>query len=328
MEFLNDFKSSLSGIHSGNFNEKALELFRFQAANNAIYQKYLQSLSIDPASIQSICKIPFLPIEFFKNHEIKTGSWQEEQIFMSSGTTGQERSRHFIRDLDFYKTIATRIFEQKYGPLDQYAFLAFLPSYQENSHSSLIFMINHFIEKSPIGSTYISHGKNIGKAVKHALKSEKKVFLWGVSYALLDLAEQYPQDLSSVIIMETGGMKGRGRELPREELHEILTKGLNVTAIHSEYGMTELLSQAYSGKNGIFSPGFTLKVLLRELNDPFSVKTEGRNGGINIIDLANIHSCSFIETKDLGTIYEDNTFEVKGRIDNSEIRGCNLLYAF
>jgi len=328
MQFADQFKNSLFEISFRNFNEKALELFRFQSQNNEIYKKYLTHLRIDPLEIQAVNQIPFLPIEFFKNHKIKTGTdWEEEACFQSSGTTGQVRSSHYVKELKFYKLAAERIFNSFYGPLEQYVFIAFLPSYRENPHSSLICMIDDFISKSgSMESLYVNEHQKVEAAVNLALMTGKKVILWGVSYALLDLAENFPLDLSRIIVMETGGMKGRGREMTREELHAILKGKLNLSNIHSEYGMTELISQGYASHNGLYRHPEWMKVFTRELLDPFSISETPQTGGINVIDLANVDSCAFIETKDLGIVYEDGSFEIKGRIDNSDIRGCNLLY--
>lgn len=328
MQFSDQFKKSLFEINFRNFNEKALELFRFQSQNNEIYKKYLTHLRIDPLQILSLYQIPFLPIEFFKNHKITTGTdWKVETYFQSSGTTGQVRSRHYVKDLKFYKLVADHIFNDFYGPLENYVFIAFLPSYQENPHSSLICMIDDFIKKSRNNkSIYVDEHQKVNRAVNQALETGKKVILWGVSYALLDLAENFPLDLSRIMVIETGGMKGRGREMTREELHDILKRNLNLSQIHSEYGMTELLSQGYATQNGLYRTPNWIKVFTRELLDPFSISTTSQTGGINVIDLANVDSCAFIETKDLGIVYEDGSFEIKGRIDNSDIRGCNLLY--
>jgi phenylacetate-coenzyme A ligase PaaK-like adenylate-forming protein len=328
MQFSNQFKNSLFETNFRNFNEKALELFRFQAQNNEIYKKYLAQLRFDPLQAQTIYQIPFLPIEFYKFHRIISGpEWKEETYFESSGTTGQVRSRHFVKDLKFYKSVAEQIFTSFYGGIEQFVFIAFLPSYRENPHSSLIWMIDDFILKSgDKNSVYVNEHQKVEEAVNKALKTGKKVILWGVSYALLDLAENFPQDLSRIMVMETGGMKGRGREMTREELHDILKRNLNLSEIHSEYGMTELLSQGYATKNGLFRTPDWLKVFTRELLDPFSISNYSKTGGINVIDLANVDSCAFIETKDFGIVYEDGSFEIKGRIDNSDIRGCNLLY--
>ncbi len=322
------FKELLTGPQSFDFDDVALDLFRYQARENAVYQNYLSQLKIDPASVFSIEKIPFLPIEFFKSQEVKTGKFEPEVIYQSSGTTQQSRSRHLVADEAFYLQNTARIFEDFYGPLTEHVFLALLPSYLEQGNSSLIAMVSYFIKESGQKQEgfYLNQLNGLEKAINAAKTSGKKVVLFGVTYALLDMAELVTQtDLSEVIIFETGGMKGRRREMIREELHGILTKAFNVPTIHSEYGMTELLSQAYSKGAGIFELPATMKILLRDLNDPFDIRTNLRSGGINVIDLANIDSCAFLETKDIGKLHPDGTFEVLGRFDNSDIRGCNLM---
>ena len=322
------FKELLTGGQSFGFETLALEIFRFQAQENPVYRQYLQYLNIDPGAVFSLEKIPFLPIEFFKTQEVKTGKFEAETIFKSSGTTQQERSRHFVADLPFYLQNTERIFEQFYGPLTDYVFLALLPSYLEQGESSLVAMVAHFIKRSGQQEQgfFLHQLDELKKAIRNARKSGKKVMLFGVTYALLDLAESTGEaDLSEVIIMETGGMKGRRKEMIREELHTILKAAFKVENIHSEYGMTELLSQAYSAGNGIFQTPKTMQILLRDLNDPFEINPNLRSGGMNVIDLANIDSCCFIETKDIGKLHANGTFEVLGRFDNSDIRGCNLL---
>ncbi|MFC5271672.1 acyl transferase [Adhaeribacter terreus] len=322
------FKELLTGPQSFGFETLALEIFRFQAQENPVYRKYIQYLGIDPEAVFSLEKIPFLPIEFFKTQEVKTGKFEAETIFKSSGTTQQERSRHFVADVQFYLQNAELIFEQFYGKLTDFVFLALLPSYLEQGESSLVAMVDHFIKRSGQQEPgfFLYQFDALKNAIENARESGKKVMLFGVTYALLDLAETVGHtDFSDVIIMETGGMKGRRKEMIREELHAILKAAFKIRNIHSEYGMTELLSQAYSSGNGIFQVPKTMKILLRDLNDPFEINPNLRSGGINVIDLANIDSCCFIETKDIGKVYPDGTFEVLGRFDNSDIRGCNLL---
>jgi phenylacetate-coenzyme A ligase PaaK-like adenylate-forming protein len=322
------FKELLTSPQSFDFEAAALELFRFQAANNPVYKAYLQNLKINPEAISTIEKIPFLPIEFFKTQEVKTGIFEPEVIFKSSGTTQQERSQHFVADLNFYIKNAENIFREFYSPLEDFVFLALLPSYLEQGDSSLVAMVDHFIKDSGQNEPgfYLYQLDELKNAIQKTKKTNKQVVLFGVTYALLDLAETTEStDLSDVVIMETGGMKGRRREMIREELHDTLKKAFNVSSIHSEYGMTELLSQAYSKGNGIFYTPKTMRILLRDLNDPFEISTNLRSGGINVIDLANIDSCAFIETKDIGKLHPDGSFEVLGRFDNSDIRGCNLL---
>lgn len=328
MSFSNSFKDELFNITDRNFNEKALELFNYQAKNNLVYKNYLQLLKVNPSSVSSITEIPFLPIQFFKTQKIITDDFSPEVIFYSSGTTGEERSQHYVKDLSFYKSVSRYIFSKFYGPLENFTLLALLPSYLENKSSSLIYMINHFTEESGnVHSGFVLNDfKNIEKKIGEARAGNSRVILWGVSYALLDLAEQYPMDLSDCIVLETGGMKGRRKEMVREDLHQILKENFKAPAIHSEYGMTELLSQAYSAGEGLFSAPSWMKILIRELHDPLALNATLGNGGINIIDLANVDSCAFIETQDVGRLEKNGEFEIRGRFDNSEIRGCNLLY--
>jgi phenylacetate-coenzyme A ligase PaaK-like adenylate-forming protein len=328
MNFIQNFKNDLFKINPQDFNGKALALFRYQAANNALYKQYLKHLHIDIDAVSDISQIPFLPISFFKHHKVLTGSPDVREVFLSSGTTGAERSRHYVPDPEFYKKVSVEIFSRFYGPVKDCIFIALLPSYQENPASSLIFMINHFMQES----AELSPGflpKDYSKfpsAIQEARSKGKKIFLFGVAFALLDLAHELKgMDLSGIVIIETGGMKGRREEMTREELHEILKNAFNSGAIHSEYGMTELLSQAYARGNGVFECPPWMKIFIRDINDPFSL-TNSRNGGINIVDLANADSCAFIETEDVGRKISEAAFEVLGRFDNSDIRGCNLLY--
>jgi len=328
MDFKAQFKQKLLG-QSTDFTQLVLELFRYQAEHNAVYNAYLQNLHVQPEQINSLEQIPFLPIEFFKQQKVATGEFEPEVTFLSSGTTQQTRSKHYVADLQWYNQVTKYIFEHFYGPLEQYVVLALLPSYLEQGGSSLVAMVDYFVQQT--GQTeegfYLHNRSQLLESITSAKARGKKVLLIGVSYALLDWAEELKGNYSfeEVTIMETGGMKGRHRELVREELHSYLKQGFGVDAIHSEYGMTELLSQGYSKGNGIFYPGQTMQILLRDLNDPFDIGPHHRSGGINVIDLANVDSCAFIETKDIGRLKDDGGFEVLGRFDNSDIRGCNLL---
>ncbi|MET3129475.1 hypothetical protein ABID42_004599 [Arcicella rosea] len=327
-------KASVLTVNSENFDALALDIFRFQAQNNITYAKYLKNLQVDVSTLQSIQDIPFLPIEFFKTQSILTGDIEPKVIFESSGTTGQNTSRHLVADPAFYLQIAEQIFEKFYGKLSDFTILALLPSYLERNNSSLVYMVQHFIQqsKSTNSGFYLNNYQELGATMKRISTEnpDKKILLIGVTFGLLDFAEagldlSFLQDFNNLIVMETGGMKGRRKELLREEVHEILTKAFAVDKIHSEYGMTELLSQGYSFGEGIFDLPASMKILLRDVNDPFNVKNQSR-GGINVIDLANIDSCSFIETKDLGSfVTENQQFRVLGRFDNSDIRGCNLM---
>ncbi|MFC0607130.1 acyl transferase [Rufibacter quisquiliarum] len=328
MSFISDFKNSLSTLDAHAFEEAALLLFRFQAGQNPVYRDYLSYLRTNPEKVGSLEQIPFLPIEFFKTHQVVSHFFQPETIFLSSGTTLQQRSQHLVAETAFYKHHAQLLFEDSFGPLAGCVVLGLLPSYLEQGNSSLVMMVDHFIQATGQQEEgfYLDNHTALRGAVAGARRAGKNVYLFGVTYALLDLADQLePGEFSNVTVFETGGMKGRRREMVREELHQQLTRAYGVGEIHSEYGMTELLSQAYSKGHGLFNPSRTLKVLVRDVNDPFAVTTGPGSGGINVIDLANVDSCAFIETKDLGKLHENGTFEVLGRFDNSDIRGCNLL---
>ena len=305
------------------FNELALDIFYYQSKNIPIYQKYLKQLKIDPFSIKNFDSIPFLPIRFFKSHKIANDTERCQQIFKSSGTTESGRSKHYVTSLDLYEKSFLKSFENIYGPIQNQTILALLPSYLEQGESSLIYMVNYLIKHSSKNSHYISTNTTNFKQLSKKHENEK-IILIGVSYALLDLCEKNYFDLSNWTIMETGGMKGRRKELTREELHCKLKKGFNVNSIHSEYGMTELLSQAYSTNGNYFKSPPWMKILIREINDPFSYCKKDKTGGINIIDLANINSCSFIATDDLGK-RNVKGFKVLGRFDQSDTRGCNQL---
>lgn len=331
MNFKTQFINKMHHTGVIDFQEDALTLFNYQAAYNPLYKMFLGYLGIKPSHVKHLPEIPFLPIEFFKSHVVKTGEFEPEITFFSSGTTKMERSQHHVAEIDWYNSNSKRLFEQLYGPLSGYIVLALLPSYLEQGGSSLVAMVDYFIKETGQEEEgfYLRDHRKLLEVMHKSRETGKKVLLIGVSYALLDWAEelQGQEDFAGVIIMETGGMKGRRKEMIREELHARLMNGFGVETIHSEYGMTELLSQAYSKGNGIFEPGETMRILLRDLNDPF-YKGEGlRSGGINVIDLANIDSCAFIETKDIGKMHPDGRFEVLGRFDNSDIRGCNLLIA-
>jgi len=324
---LNSITSIFNINSEKEFNTVSLEIFNFQWTNNPIYQQFCNYLKINPQEIKSIEQIPFLPIEFFKSHPIKTGIFEPEQVFLSSGTTGMTPSKHFVKAIELYEISFTKAFQQFYGNIEDYCVLALLPSYLEREGSSLVYMVEQLIQlsKHPKSGFFLKNEQKLVKNLQKLIKNEQKTLLIGVSFALLDLAERYQLDLSQLIIMETGGMKGRREELTRSELHGIYKKSFNVSEIHSEYGMTELLSQAYSKGNGIFTTPNWMKIVVRDINDPLSSVENNKTGGINVIDLANIYSCSFIATQDLGKKITANEFEVLGRFDNSDIRGCNLL---
>jgi len=318
-----NLQDKILGITPYQFDEIAIELFHFQYKSNTIYRQWVDLLGIDISKVDSVCKIPFLPISFFKSHTIKSLDWNEEIVFSSSGTTGSVNSKHFIRSLNWYHQISKLGFEHFYSNIENYSFFALLPSYLEREGSSLIEMIHYFIELSGNqgGFFLYNHDDLIDKIQKNITG---KPMLVGVTYALLDLAEK-DANLKNCIVMETGGMKGRRREIVRPEVHEILCKRLNVNKIHSEYGMTELLSQAYSMGDGKFQCTPTMKVLLRDSTDPITILTNQKSGLINVIDLGNIDSCAFIATDDIGTIENENKFKVMGRLDGADIRGCNLM---
>jgi hypothetical protein len=310
------------------FNNAAIELFRFQAEKCAIYSEFIRNLGIDPATISDYHNIPFIPITFFRDHDIYCSDKPPVTTFLSSGTTGSVRSHHNIADTSLYEKSYTKAFNLFYGDPSQYAFMALLPSYADREGSSLVHMVKGLMSLSgnSSGGFFLDNYDALLKAIDKSRKNGLRPLLIGVTFALLDLAEYCSPDLGDVIIMETGGMKGRRKEIIREELHSILCNAFNVEAIHSEYGMTELLSQAYSHGSGLFTSPAWMKILIRDSHDPLSHSTEdGSQGGISVIDLANIWSCAFIATSDLGRLHNDGKFEVQGRFDNADIRGCNLL---
>lgn len=312
---------------SNEFTETTLRVFYYQYHNNLVYRQFCDLLHKNPSNVNRLESIPFIPVQFFKDHKIYSAACIEEKIFTSSGTSGTIPSRHYVADLDLYERAFIHSFSQFYGNYSDYVVFALLPSYLEREGSSLIYMADFFIKNSKHsqGGFFLYNHDELIKSINEALRKQHKILLLGVTYALLDLAENYKLDLTGIVIMETGGMKGKRQELLREEVHDILKNAFKISHIHSEYGMTELMSQAYSKGDGIFKCPSQMKVMIREMNDPFSFVEKGRTGGINIIDLANLYSCSFISTMDLGKIIEDESFTVSGRFDQSEIRGCNLL---
>ena len=309
------------------FNEKALKIFHWQAKNIPVYAEYISSLDIQSEMINRIEEIPFLPIQFFKSREVIEKGNVPETIFKSSGTTETGRSHHSVVDLNLYQQSFTKGFELAYGEICNTCVIALLPSYLEQGDSSLIYMIDSLIEQSGHSKSafYLNEKNMLLDTLSELKKSNTKTVLIGVTYALLDFIEKQKIDFSDLIVMETGGMKGRRKEIVREELHEILCTGFGVSKIHSEYGMTELLSQAYSLGNGVFKTPSWMKILTREISDPLSLCKENKTGGINVIDLANISSCCFISTQDLGRTLGNHQFEIIGRFDDSDTRGCNLM---
>jgi hypothetical protein len=309
------------------FSNVALAIFRHQATHCRPYREFISHLRIDPLQVTDVAAIPYLPISFFKSHRVVSSIEKEEIIFSSSGTTGQVQSRHYVTALSVYEQSFNDAFAQFYGTAEDTCLLALLPSYLERDGSSLIYMIDALLKQSrhPDSGYFLhNHDDLYQKLITLKAKGQKTILI-GVTYALLDFLETYQLDFPELIVMETGGMKGKRKEMVREELHKILKSGLGVNAIHSEYGMTELLSQAYSDGEGIFRCPDWMKIVLRDTNDPLTLLQSNQTGGINVIDLANINSCSFIATQDLGRLFPDGSFEVLGRFDNADIRGCNLL---
>ena len=309
------------------FEDLTFQIFKHQFKNNRVYRSFCDLLYKNPSDINKIEDIPFLPIQFFKSHHVISSTEPIKQIFSSSGTTGSITSKHHVTDLKVYESSFNKGFKQFYGNIEDYTILALLPSYLERKGSSLVYMVDHLIKasKKPKSGFYLNNLSDLKDNLIELDSKEKKVILIGVSYALLDLIELHQFKLKNTIIMETGGMKGRRKELIKQEFHSILKKGFGVDFIHSEYGMTELLSQAYSKGNGVFECPKWMKILTRDTEDALTIQPFGKTGGINVIDLANINSCSFIATQDLGKVHPNNTFEIIGRFDNSDIRGCNLM---
>jgi phenylacetate-coenzyme A ligase PaaK-like adenylate-forming protein len=315
-------------ISEPEFEGLSLQIFRYQHENNSVYKEYINAVGIDVASISKISEIPFLPIAFFKSHRIICDdNGNDEQVFRSSTTTTGIPSNHFVKDVSLYERSFRKGFELFYGDIKQYRLLALLPSYLEKGDSSLVYMVDKLIADSQNSDSgfYMNNYEDLANKLKENEKNSQKTFLIGVTYALLKLAEEYPMALKNTIVMETGGMKGRREELTKAEVHKILSAAFKVEHIHSEYGMTELLSQGYSKGKGVFKSVPWMKVLIRDIYDPFRVGLVNETGAINIIDLANINSCSFIATDDLGIISPSGDFEVAGRLDSSDIRGCNIM---
>ncbi|MFI5195616.1 MAG: acyl transferase [Chitinophagales bacterium] len=319
---------SILGAGPANFERLALQVFHYQYRHNALYHRYCEALHINTGDIRSLTQIPFLPVSFFKTNTVVTGTGNgpAELVFESSGTTGEATSQHYVRDAGIYERSLLQGFEQFYGSPADYAILALLPSYLERKNASLVYMAKTLMEKSghPENGFYINEWGKLHETLVRLEQSGQKTLLPGVTFALLDFAALYPMPLTNTIVMETGGMKGRREEMTRAEVHAILKKQWQLERVHSEYGMTELFSQAYSQGEGIFKCTATMRVLVRDINDPLEVKEAG-TGSLNIIDLANIYSCSFIATEDIGVIAPDRSFEVLGRMDHSALRGCSLM---
>lgn len=313
--------------NQSDFKTCALQVFRHQFKNNAIYRSFCDLLYIHSSDVKEIEEIPFLPIQFFKSHAVLSSTQAVKETFTSSGTTGSSVSKHMVTDLSWYTKSYTKGFEYFYGPIEEYTVLGLLPNYLERAGSSLIYMVDDFIKKSnkPASGFYLNNLTELSKTLIALDKKGEKVLLIGVTFALLDLIERQQFKLQNTIIMETGGMKGRRKEIIRNELHEILCAGLGVSKIHSEYGMTELLSQGYSSGDGVFDCPPWMKILARDTEDALTMVGSNKTGGLNVIDLANYNSCSFIATQDLGKVDNNGSFEVLGRFDHSDIRGCNLM---
>lgn len=328
MKAIKNFEKRIFSISSaGDFNELAMEVFGFQYFHNAIYQEYCNALNRIPRTVSGIGDIPFMPVEMFRNHRVVSFEGRADVVFASSGTTGHESSRHHVKSLYLYEQSILHGFRRFYEDPAQYCILALLPSYLERNDSSLVYMARTLIEQSrhPDSDFYLYDYERLSGTVKRLTDYGEQIMLLGVSFALLDLAEHHPTKMKNAIVIETGGMKGRRHEMVREELHKQLKAAFGLDAIHSEYGMTELLSQAYSKGSGLFACPPWMKVMIRDSNDPLQITEGKRAGGINVIDLANVYSCSFLATQDLGKMHPGGLFEVLGRFDNSDVRGCNLM---
>lgn len=323
-----EIEDKIFTVEPVDFEQLALEVFQFQYNNNAIYQHYVNALSIVGPNVRSIEQVPFLPIRFFKTANIKTTVFEPEAVFESSGTTQTVNSRHYVKDMNMYHRSFLKAWEQFYGPVQSWCVIGLLPAYLERQNSSLVVMVNEMIKLSghPQSGFYLYEHEKLAAVLQQLEEQGQKTLLIGVTFGLLDFAERFPMPLKHTIIMETGGMKGRRREMTREEVHALLSDAFKIPLIHSEYGMTELLSQAYSYGHGLFDCPPWMKVLARQEDDPLDVRVAG-SGILNVIDLANLYSCSFIATDDVGTVQPDGSFEVLGRVDASDIRGCNLLIA-
>ncbi len=321
------WQNKILSVNAQNFEKLALEIFYYQSKHCAIYALYLSYLQIDLTKINNLLQIPFLPISFFKHFEIKTNTFIAEKTFESSSTTGIGTSKHAVKNIAWYETICSLCYNFQFNNFKNYCHLALLPAYLERQNSSLVHQIDFFIKNSNYKQSnfYLYNHKELANQLLENEKNAIPTILWGVTFALLDFIENHQLNLKNTTVIETGGMKGRRKEITRQELHETLNKAFNTQNIAGEYGMTELMSQAYSIKEGIYQCAPHFKVMATEINDPFTLTNFGKNGRLNIIDLANINSCCFIATDDLGKVYENGNFEVLGRIDHSDTRGCNLL---
>jgi hypothetical protein len=321
-----DWMNNLFLVSANNFEALALQVYQHQYIHNGLYAQYANSVGRTPLQVKTLTDIPFLPISFFKTHPVVTGHFEAAAVFESSGTTQTIASKHYVKDLEVYEQSFKKAFEQFYGAPHQYCIIALLPSYVERQNSSLVFMANQLMKQSnhPDTGFYLYEYEKLQQVLQKLEAAQTPCLLLGVTFALLDFAEQYPLSLKHTTVMETGGMKGRREEWTRHQVHQVLRDALGLGAIHAEYGMTELLSQAYSAGDGIFKTPPWMKILVRQEDDPFSIATNG-NGVINVIDLANIYSCSFIATDDAAKLYANGSFEILGRMDNTDIRGCSLM---
>jgi len=324
-----ELEDKIFDIQRHGFEQLALELFRHQANENVLYRSFIQALKVDPSSVSSVASIPYLPVSFFKHHDVVTGNFAPEIVFESSGTTLTGNSRHMVKSADLYRRSFTEGFRLFYGSPEEWCIIGLLPSYLERKNSSLVMMVNDLIELSehPASGFYLYEHEKLAASLEKNEAARQKTMLIGVTFALLDFAQTFRFPLKHTTVMETGGMKGRRKEITRMEIHEMLKEAWNLDSIHSEYGMTELLSQAYSYGDGIFRCPPWMKIILRDEDDPLTVRSTNKSGLINVIDLANIYSCAFIATDDIGKLYADGSFEVIGRMDSSDVRGCSLMYA-
>ncbi|MBL7698059.1 MAG: acyl transferase [Chitinophagaceae bacterium] len=328
-----ELEDKIFDVQEQDFQQLALEIFNLQYSHNGVYRAFTDALRIDPRTVNNVASIPFLPVSFFKNHEVVTGTFTPDVIFESSGTTQTGNSRHIVKSAGLYRKSFSRCFELFYGLAKNWCIIGLLPSYLERKNSSLVMMVNELIGQSGHADSgfYLDDLEKLADLLKANQRASQKTLLIGVTFALLDLAEKFQFPLHHTTVMETGGMKGRRKEITREEMHKNLKAAWSLNAIHSEYGMTELLSQGYSFGEGLFKCPPWMKIILRDEDDPLTVKERGegrreRSGLINVIDLANIHSCSFIATDDIGKLHNNGTFEVLGRMDSSDVRGCSLMY--
>jgi hypothetical protein len=324
-----ELEDKIFDVQKHGFEPLALELFQLQSNENQLYRSFIQALKIDPGKVTDVASIPYLPVSFFKNHEVVTGSFEAETVFESSGTTQTGNSRHLLKSTNLYRRSFTKTFELFYGSPKEWCVIGLLPSYLERKNSSLVMMVNDLVEMSthPESGFYLYEHDKLSEVLQKNETAKQKTMLIGVTFALLDFAELFRFPLTYTTVMETGGMKGRRKEITRTEVHQILKDAWRLDSIHSEYGMTELLSQAYSAGDGLFRCPPWMKIILRDEDDPLTVKTSTTNGLVNVIDLANIYSCAFIATDDIGKLHGDDSFEIIGRMDISDVRGCSLMYS-